>query len=391
MKTTDRIFSISWTLLFLIASAGVGAHAQWIDDPAIEQKIQRGIDNIYNIEFEKADSQFTAVNQLRPDHPVGLFFKAMAQWWRILTNFDDESQDQRLYDMLEDVIVMCEKELDQNPNDVTALFFKGGAVGFRGRLRANRSKWLGAANDGLVALPIVKKAFELEPQNNDVLLGIGIYNYYAAVIPDRYPIVKPFMLLFPSGDRKKGLEQLKQASKNARYAKVEANYFLLQSYFLYEKEFSKALSIATELNKRFPKNPIFHRFLGRCYVSLGRLGEANDVFLEIERRFGRRQVGYDRYDGREAYYYLGKYEFMTGKLDPALKHLYACDSLSRIVDKSEPSGFMSLGNLMIGMIYDAQGRRDWAEQQYRKVMEMKEYENSQRDARNYLKQPYKRN
>lgn len=366
------------------------ASAQWISDPAIDQKIQHGIDHIYNIEFEKADSQFVAVAQLRPDHPVGYFFRAMTVWWQILTDFDNESRDQKFYDMLEQVITMCEERLDKDPKDVAALFFKGGAVGFRGRLRVNRGKYFGAANDGLVALPIVRKAFEIDPQNYDVLLGIGIYNYYAAVVPEKYPIVRPFMIFFPSGDRKKGLEQLVLASQNAKYAKVEASYFLLQSYFVYEKEFPKALQLAKDLNKRFPQNPVFHRFLGRCYVSLGHLGEANDVFLEIERRFKKKQAGYDSYDGREAHYYLGKYEFLTGKIEQSLRHLYACDSLSRIVDKGEPSGFMSLTNLMIGMIYDMQNKRDYAIQQYQKVLQLKEYENSQRDARLFLQQPYKR-
>jgi len=366
------------------------ALAQWIDDPVVEQKLQRGINNIYSIEFEKADSQFTAVIQMRPDHPVGYFFRAMTVWWQILTDFDNESRDEKFYGMLEQVVTMCEDRLDKDPKDVAALFFKGGAVGFRGRLRVNRGKYVGAANDGLVALPVVRKAFELDPQNYDVLLGIGIYNYYAEVVPEKYTIVKPFMIFFPSGDRKKGLEQLVLASQNAKYARVEASYFLLQSYFVYEKDFSKSLAIARDLNKRFPQNPVFHRFLGRCYISLGHLGEANDVFLEIERRFKKKQTGYDSYDGREAYYYLGKYEFLTGKIDLSLRHLYACDSLSRIVDKGEPSGFMSLTNLMIGMIYDMQNKRDYAVQQYQKVLQLKEYENSQRDARLFLQQPYKR-
>ncbi len=383
----------SWyrTILLLLILLPAPASAQWVSDPAVEQRIQRGIDYIYNIQFNKADSVFAEIVRWDPQHPVGYFFQAMTQWWRILTNFDDESQDQRFYDILDKVITLCEDRLDKNPNDVTALFFKGGAVGFRGRLRANRGKWIGAANDGLVALPVVQKAYKLDPKNYDVLLGIGIYNYYADVIPDQYPFVKPFMVFFPGGDRKKGLQQLEEASKHAKYARVEANYFLMQSYFLYEKDFARAMAIAVELNKKYPENPVFHRYVGRCYVSIGRLGEANDVFLEIEKRFRKRQTGYDDYDGREAYYYIGKYYFLTGQMDQALRNLFRSDSLSRIVDKDGASGFMSLTNLMIGMVYDTQNKRSVAIDQYKKVLDMKEFENSRRDAEQYLQQPYRRN
>lgn len=364
--------------------------SQWLDDPVLHQKVLTGIDRLYNFEFDRADSDFTEVIRRRPDHPAGHFFQAMIQWERIISNFDDESRDDKLYQMLDFVIEMCENRLDENPNDVTALFFNGGAVGFRGRLRANRGKWIGAANDGIIALPLVQKAYELEPNNYDVLLGIGIYNYYASVIPDKYPIVKPAMVFFPSGDREKGLEQLRQASQKAKYAKVESMYFLMQNYFVYEKDFTKALEIARQLHKKYPNNSMFHRYVGRCLVSTGYLSEAKEIFIEIEKRCINKQMGYDTYDAREAYYYLGKFEFMAGRFDTALQYLYLSDELSRKIDKDEPSGFMALGNLLIGNIYDAQGKRQDAVMQYKKVLDMKEYDNSHKDSKKYLEEPYTR-
>ncbi|MBI4427995.1 MAG: tetratricopeptide repeat protein [Ignavibacteriales bacterium] len=364
--------------------------SQWLPDPEIDQRIQLGIDHIYNIEFAAADSIFSDIIHRRPDHPVGYFFRAMVVWWQILTNFDDEAKDAKFTDMLEGVIAMCEKRLDKDPRDVTALFFKGGAVGFRGRLRANRSKWLSAANDGIVALPIVRKAYEIDPKNYDILLGIGIYNYYAEVVPDKYPVVKPFMIFFPSGDRKKGLEQLDLAARFSKYARTEASYFLMQNNFTFEKNYIKALEIARQLHVLYPRNPLFHRYLGRCLVSVGFLSDANEEFVEIEKRFRQKETGYDIYDGREAYYYIGKYDFLAGRLEKALASLFTCDSLSRKIDKDGPSGFMSLANLLIGMIYDLLNKRDHALQQYKKVLAMKEYETSHLEARKYMIRPYKR-
>jgi tetratricopeptide (TPR) repeat protein len=386
-----KVGSMYFLLVFLFLFVCFSAQSQWLDDPVLDQRVLRGIDKLYNFEFDRADSDFTEVIRQRPDHPAGYFFRAMIQWERIISNFDDESQDDKLYKMLDVVIEMCETRLDEHPNDVTAMFFNGGAVGFRGRLRANRGKWLGAANDGIVALPLVRKAYELEPNNNDVLLGIGIYNYYASVVPEKYPVVKPAMIFFPSGDRKKGLEQLRQASQNAKYAKVEAMYFLMQNYFVYEKDYASALELARKLHKKYPNNSMFHRYAGRCLVSTGYLGEAKDIFIDIEKRYLKKQCGYDTYDAREAYYYLGKFDFMAGRFDTALKNLYRCDELSRKLDKEESSGFMSLGNLLIGMIYDAQGKRQDAVRQYKKVLSMKEYEDSHKESKKYLEKPYTHN
>jgi tetratricopeptide (TPR) repeat protein len=386
-KKLGYIYILSAFLFLFVCS---NAQSQWLDDPVLDQRVLRGIDKVYNYEFDRADSDFTDIIRLRPDHPAGYFFRAMIQWERIISNFDDESQDDKLYKMLDVVIEMCEKHLDEYPNDVTAMFFDGGAVGFRGRLRANRGKWLGAANDGMVALPLVRKAYELEPNNYDVLLGIGIYNYYASVVPENYPIVKPAMIFFPSGDRKKGLEQLRQASQHAKYARVEAMYFLMQNYFVYEKDYASALELARKLHAKYPNNSMFHRYVGRCLVSTGYLGEAKDIFIDIEKRCSKKQLGYDTYDAREAYYYLGKFDFMAGRFDAGLNNLYRSDELSRTIDKDEPSGFMALGNLLIGMIYDAQGKREDAMKQYKKVLAMKEYEHSHTESKKYIEKPYQR-
>ncbi|HTY37702.1 MAG TPA: hypothetical protein VMH23_11350 [Bacteroidota bacterium] len=375
-----------WLLVLFVPAA----KGQWIEDPAIDARVQRGIDYIYNIEFDKADKEFAEVVRLSPDHPAGYFFQAMTEWWRILSNFDDDSHDKQFFAMLDKVVDMCEKRLDKNSDDVAALFFKGGAVGFKGRLRANRGAWLLAAKDGLVALPAIRKANKLDPANSDVLLGMGIYNYYADVIPSQYPVVKPLTVFLPGGDKKKGLEQLELAASKARYARVEAMYFLMQTYFSYEKQYLRALEIARELHTKYPRNPLFHRMVGRCYVSLGYLAEAYQVFVEVEERYKNHQEGYDDYDARESYYYTGRHYFLANRLDDALRDLYKCDEISRNLDQNGSSGFMSMANLTIGMIYDLQKKRGSALAQYQKVLMMKEYENTYKEAHRFMEKPYSR-
>lgn len=382
---------LQWAFLLLIVLlAPSRSQAQWISDSSLDSHLRRGIDNIYNIEFDKADKEFGEIVRLMPDHPAGYFFQAMTQWWRILSNFEDESRDKEFIVALDKVIAMCEKRLDKDENDVTALFYKGGSAGFQGRLRANRGSWLAAANDGLSALPSIRKAFKLDPTNSDVLLGMGIYNYYADVIPGQYSIIKPVMLFLPGGDKQKGLEQLEIAAQKARYAKVEAMYFLLQTYFTYEHQYVRALALAQELRNKYPRNPLFHRMYGRCYVSLGYSAEAFRVFTEVEEKYRTHQTGYDVYDGREAYYYIGRHFFLAGRFDEALQNLLRCDEISRRIDKDGSSGFLSMTNLMIGMVYDVQKKRGSALAQYQKVLGMKEYESTRKEAQRYSEKPYTR-
>ena len=124
---------LRWAALFLLAFPAP-LRAQWIADPDVDRKVLSGIDEIYNFDFERAEQTFSEVVARRPEHPAGYFFRAMIQWERILSDFDDESQDQRLYDQLDQVIALCDKRLEDDSRDVTALFFKGGVSGEDNRI-----------------------------------------------------------------------------------------------------------------------------------------------------------------------------------------------------------------------------------------------------------------
>lgn len=377
-------------LLFgvLVLVAIRGGSAQVPRDSLYEASVQRGIQSVYNLEFEKAEKDFSTLIILRPRHPAGYFFHAMITWWRIMIDMENTRFDGQFFAELDDVVNRCDSLLEVNPNDVDAIFFKGGAIGFEGRLRFHRDDWLAAANAGRKALPLVQQASELDPDNYDILFGTGIYNYYVEVLPKEYPFVKPLLLFIPSGDRKKGLDQLRLASERARYASVETAYFLMQIYYSYERNYPEALRIARSLHERFPNNMMFHKYLGRCHVVMGSWPAAEETFRDITDRVRRDLRGYTAAVEREAEYYLGMCAMNARRFDDALRQWVRCDELSRELDLQEASGFMTMANLKMGMIYDLQGKRDLAVKQYEKVRTMKEYKDSLVQAEKYLKAPY---
>ncbi len=375
-------------LLCAVALRASPAQSRAPRDTAFEAVARKGIDHVYNLEFTEAEESFRTLVRMNPSHPAGPFFLAMIQWWKIMIDIDDERHDKGFLSALDRVVDICDSLLDENPNDVTAIFFKGGSIGFQGRLRFHREDYLGAANAGRKALPLVQDASSLDPGNYDILLGTGIYNYYADVIPQEYPFVKPLVLFIPPGDRRKGIEQLTLASQKGLYASTEASYFLLQIYYFYEKDFSRALDIAERLNTRYPNNMVFHRYLGRCQVSLNNWVMAQEVFAAIAERAHGGMPGYGAGVEREAEYYLGVAAMVRRQYDEALGHLYRCDELSRDLDRQEASGFMTMANLKIGMIFDCQSKRTLAMEQYRKVLALKGFKDAHMQADQFMKVPF---
>ena len=354
-----------------------------------DSTISRGIDQIYNIDFTGAEKTFKGLIASYPAKPQGRFFLAMIDWWKILMDQDNESYDDIFFQKLEDVIYQCDEILKNDPDNVDALFFKGGSIGFRARLRAIRDSWIKAADDGRLALPIVAHAYKIDPKDIDVQLGFGIYDYYAAVIPDQFPLIKPLMIFFPPGNKKKGIDELTNVALHGKYAKYEARYFLMTLYFSYEDNPFKAEEWSKMLTDDFPNNPVFERWRGRIAAKRGDFIDAAIIFEDVLHKADKNYPGYNSYNSkREAAYYIA-YQFMlSNKLDSAKTFFEMCAEYSRQIDGSETSGFQINSYLYLGMIADEAGKRNEAVAYYKKLLDLKEFGNSHSLAEGYLKTPY---
>ena len=369
------------TFLLIIFPLLLSAHAQ---NAEFDSLLNKGISQIYNIKFDEAQETFNYVESKYPKHPAGKFFKAMIIWWKITLNQENEEFDELFEDELEDVIDFCDELLDEDDENVDALFFKGGALGFRGRLYALRKDWFDAALDGKDALPLVYEAFNIDSTNEDVKLGFGIYNYYAAAIPEKYPFIKPAMIFFPSGDKEKGIEQLKIAAEKAKYASVEAMYFLMNLYYQFENNFTEAFNYGEELHNSFPDNPVFHKYLGRIFIKKGNYKKASFFFSDIKQKCENNLPGYNEHLLRESSYYLGVNFMQQNQIDSAMICFEKCEEVSLKIDNDEESGFRINATLYLGKIADQTGNLEKAEKYYEKVIDMREYNNSHKKAERYL-------
>lgn len=351
--------------------------------------IDHGIKDVYSLNFPAAETKFRSLLRDNPKNPAGLFYLAMIDWWKILVDLDDQSKDDLFFKKLDDVIYVCDEILDEDPNNFDALFFKGGAIGFRGRLRSLRESWLKAADDGREALPIVNKVLKLQPRNADILLGTGIYSYYMSVIPDEYPAVKPLLIFFPSGDKAQGLKDLQRVAEKGRFAKYEAMYFLMTLYQEFERDAQSSEKYAKMLTELFPENPVFLKWRGRAAVMRGDYPLIKDIYTKLYAGAQAGKFGFSQKLKRETTYYLGFYYKALGQWDSSKTFLTEAVELSKKIDRSDPSGYWVNSLLYLGMAYDKLNMRDEALKCYRDVLDIKEYSNSHRLAKMYINEPYR--
>jgi tetratricopeptide (TPR) repeat protein len=362
---------------------------QWIAMRAdADSLVREGIHAIYNTDFERANSNFTRVIQLYPSNPAGYFLDAMIDWWKIHLERRNLANDRSFLEKIDRVLNVCNANLEEDKFNVASLFFKGGALGFRGRFHAVRENMFSAANDGKEAYDILIACQKIAPSNHDIMLGTGLYNYFAVALPEKYPMLSPLMMFLPSGDKRIGLLQLNAAMRQARYAAVEAQVVLLQAMYEFEKDIPKAKELARSLHERYPRNAYFHRYLGRILIQAGPADSAESMWRQILINHMDKKFGYDKLAAREALYYIGLMRMIAGDLQWALTYLYKSDEANKHLDE-DPSGFMVRANIKIGQIYDLQGKRELAIKQYDKVLLWKDVGGSHSDARRYKQEPYK--
>lgn len=375
---------LRYILICFILLSSIG-YSQWsILKSDADSLVRKGADHIYNVQFDSAEVDFDEIIKRYPDHPAGYFLQAMVDWWKItLYRYTDKINDDFLK-RINKVIDVSDKLLEKNEYDITGLFFKGGALGYRARFYSNEKQWFSAATDGKEAYDILMKAHQKAPGNHDIMLGTGLFNYFAVAIPEEYPILKPVVMFFPPGNKKLGLLQLRASMIYSRYSSVEAEVALMQIFYSFEKDFDQALYYANDLFTRFPRNPYFHRYLGRCYVKLGRWDLIEDTWREIIKRCLKREVGYDNLTAREGLYYVGIALQRRGEQKMAIRYLEKCIDVSEYVDGDKETGFYSSTLLKLGISYKKLNDKKKALYYFKKVLEVDDYQNNHETAKSQI-------
>ncbi|MEO5930215.1 MAG: tetratricopeptide repeat protein [Candidatus Kapaibacterium sp.] len=384
--------------------AGTGIRGGWVLLNAQETAlVKAGTDAMYNLRYNEADTMFNKLIELDPNHPAGYFLLALVDWWKIVPNAEDKAKyepAQKSFDSrIDKVLEICDNRLKNNPNDIIGLFFKGSALGYRSRLMlllgfdaSSPLSWIKAGTEGKEAYDIILQCQRLAPSNSDILLGSGLYNYFSALINDKYPIAKSVLGFLPPGDKKIGLSMLRISGQRAVYAGTEARYAMMDILTTMEDDresHEQSLQVAKALYQQYPGNSVFERFLAKNYYQIGDLVSADSTYSDILRRVVRRDPGYEASLAWKGLYYLGDVRLRLGQYQDAAKYFQQADMLAhRIGDDEAESNWNILTNLKLGYALDKQGRHSDAVAQYKKVMEMDDYSDSHNKAKKYIAQPY---
>lgn len=357
--------------LFFMAWNSIGQHAPKIDsahmillNPYIQLETTQAINDMYNFKFDESMRNLKYLKYEYGWHPLPYFLMGLNYWWRILPNLHDKRYD-KTFKAYMDTTIFLAKRLQKDVNPIEGAFFLVASYGFKARRASDFGNYLAAANYGRKALKYLNVSKDFTEYSPELLFATGLINYYAQWIKENYPMLRPLLLFFPKGDKEKGIKQLREVSRNAFYARTEAQYYLMNILYHNEKEYVESRTLAQYLHKTYPDNSYFHRRCARLLYQTGNYQLAEAQFQEIIQRIDSGYVGYESNTGRHAAYFLGR---IYAKTQPGKSEEYFLKALRFAEDAhATDKGYYFHTLFFLGELALKKDEKKQAEYYFRKV------------------------
>lgn len=366
------------------AKVPIDSNYSLLSNPFIQMEATQAINDMYNFRFERSMSHFNYLRKEYGWHPLPYFLMGLNYWWRILPNFNNEQYDETFFAYMDTSMVLAER-MYKELNTVEGAFFMAATYAFQGRLHSERHDWGKAAYAGKNALKYLEECKGNGDLSPELLFGDALFNYYSEWVPENYPFLKPIMTIFPKGDKKKGIEQLKIVARNAFYTRTEAQYYLMRISYYEENDLEASMQLAGYLHKTFPRNAYFHRFYTRLLYQSGRYEEAIDESKSILDRIDSVFAGYEYNSGRYASFFLGHIHETKRDYPVAKKYFKLAMEYGEAADATD-MGYYIFAVLHLGRIAEKEGDKEMASDYFKQVRKItKRSHSANKEARARLK------
>ena len=373
-----------------------------------------GLEALYNLDFDKAQTDFKEIVRLYPNHPAGPQLLAARVWTKTL--YETRRLQSSLYssesfyssgdDKVDPKIItefrnltreskrLADSRLKQNPQDIEALYWLGAEEGLKASFEeAVERRHFAALRDGNDAVDNHRDVLKLDPNFIDAGITIGLYEFAVGSLPLAVKVVAG-MTGF-RGSKKKGLAMIERVAKEGTWARDDAHTLLIVLYTR-EKRYTDALAIARELTTKYPRNYLFRLEAADALVSQAEVERKNknieaavkaerEAFATFEDLLHDRTVRDTVSRALDLVHFkYGEVLLTAGEGERAAKEFLAATK----VEHAEPT-LVTMAHLYAARAYDLVGKRDEALAQYREVLTRPDIYAAHDEAKKGLREPFK--
>ncbi len=372
------LFTLFLQIINVFSQTEVNQKKYLLMDVELQLESLDGLQALYNYDFPKAKDNFEQLKKKYPEHPIAYYLLGLMEWWKVVPNSENKSFDDTLISYMDSSIIFAEKMYKNDSYDVEANFFLAAAYGLKGRIYSDRGNWGKATTAGKNAMTHLSKNKDIDDLGVEFLFGTALYNYYSVWVPEKYPIMKPVMIMFPKGNAEEGINQLKDVAFNSFYTRVEAQAHLLSIYLdvesldrVTDKEKQEnnqfCFSLLKNLIQDYPNNPYFARIYAKCCFNLGRIAEMVEISKNIISKYESKVPFYEEQSVRYASFFMGYYNHIYTKDNAeAIKYFQLSEQVSETL-KAYHMGYYHYTLFYLGQELEKKGEKQKAKEYYKKV------------------------
>ncbi len=373
--------------------------------PELLARIQQGVHDIYNLEYERAASNFERLIKEAPNDPAGYAYLAFTYWVQELNKKQglsidrfaasdffselpkyalqpDPSFEARFRQASERAIETAQALLQKNPDDRAALFVRGVAYQNLASFEiALRRSWWSAFRYGSKTYRDHRELLRRDPNFHDAQLSTGVYNYVAGSVSWTVKCVG--YLLGYRGDKARGKQDLETAADKALLVGDDARVILILINTR-EKNYPKALEYLSQLRQRYSQNYLAPLDMAGLALRMKQPEKAIAIYEEILRKREAGEPKFAELERAALYNRLGV--AFRGKGDLIASAGWFGKSL---VESRASARSLTLARLELGKTLDLQGRRDEALAQYNTVAAAEDVAGSQQEAKELLRRSFR--
>ncbi len=347
----------------------------------LDRRIREGQDALYRLDYAQAENIFKQLIEENPNSPVGYGMLSIATWNQLLfaasnLALDDYAsptpftkgrtyknitqETRRFREANDNLLALCEKLLENNPQDALALYFEGLAYeNLAAEAIVITKSRATAFNYGRKANSVHKKVLELDPDLIDAQVSVAGNEFAKATLP--WSIKWLAFLVGIRGDKEQAFDRLERVAQKGKYRQLDAQV-LLAVLHSWKGDPLKPVAIFQDLREKYPQNFLFDINLAATHqFNLEDAESALGIYQQLLKSLSSKAPGLL---AGEVYLRIGLAYLQLGQ------HSLALEAFTQVLN--EPTGEMEttpLAYFHMAQIHQQRGERDQAIEYYQQVLE----------------------
>ena len=357
----------------------------------LDRRVREGQEALYRLDYAQAEDIFKQLIEDNPDSPVGYGMLSIATWNQLLfaasnLALDDYAsptpftksrtyknithETRRFREANDNLLALCERLLETNPDDTLALYFKGLAYENLAAEAIVITKSRGTAfNYGRKANSVHKRVVELDPDFVDAEVSIAGNEFAKATLP--WSIKWLAVLVGIRGDKEQAFKRLERVAQKGKYRQLDAQV-LLAVLHSWKGDPLKPVAIFQDLREKYPQNFLFDINLAAVHqFNLSDAESALGIFQQLLKDLSTKAPGLL---AGEVYLRIGLAYIQLAQ------HSLALQAFTQVL--KEPKGEMEtdpLAYFYMAQIHEQRGEKDQAIEYYQQVVKDSVPQNTLKD------------